>query len=161
MLCVDAAGTGAGQSIEGKVVRILSGDTIVVLSRGREYTVRLHYIDAPDSKQGYGPQAYDNLRRMVSKKRVTVSWDGYSPYGQLLGKVTRDGQDIALKQLRDGYAWHAVKYAQEQDRYDRYFYGMAERDARDAHCGLWQGKDPVAPWDFRADPTAEPAHHLK
>jgi endonuclease YncB( thermonuclease family) len=160
-LCVIAAGAGAEQSIEGKVVRILTGDTITVLSAGREYTVHLHYIDAPDLKQSYGPEAYNNLRRMISKKPVTVSWSGYNRYGQLLGKVTKNGQDVAKNQLQDGYAWHAVKYAQDQPRYDRYFYGMTELDARDAHRGLWQSKDPMPPWDFRTGLTTDLTPPLK
>ena len=58
-------------------------------------------------------------------------------YGRAVCRVTVDGIDIGLEQVRRGLAWHYVKYAREQSAEVRLDYAQAEVDARIARVGLW------------------------
>ncbi|WP_296701733.1 thermonuclease family protein, partial [Thiocapsa sp. UBA6158] len=62
-------------SLDGKVVRILDGDTVEVLdARKRTHRVRLAGIDAPESKQPFGAKAKRALSSLVGGKTLTVDW---------------------------------------------------------------------------------------
>ena len=71
-------------------------------------------------------------------------------YGRAVCRVTVDGIDIGLEQVRRGLAWHYVKYAREH-AVDRDQYAQAEADARSAQVGLWPPSQPIAPWDYRRE----------
>jgi len=47
----------AAEPITGRVVSVHDGDTITVLTDGRQVKVRLHGIDAPELGQAYGQAA--------------------------------------------------------------------------------------------------------
>lgn len=55
-----------------------------------------------------------------------------------------------LEQVRAGFAWHYKKYQKEQTSEDRQNYSEAEETAREARRGLWQEREPLAPWEWRA-----------
>ncbi|MCU0932588.1 MAG: thermonuclease family protein, partial [Serpentinimonas sp.] len=65
------------------------------------------------------------------------------------------GQDASLAQLQAGLAWHYKEYEREQPREDRLAYAEAEDAARAARRGLWQDRQPLAPWDFRRQARAQ------
>jgi micrococcal nuclease len=48
-----------------------------------------------------------------------------------------------LEQVKRGMAWRYVKYSRDPMIAD------AEKDAREQGRGLWDDKDPVAPWMWR------------
>ena len=35
-------------------------------------------------------------------------------YGRIIGKLIKDGQDINLLQIKDGFAWHYKYYEKDQ-----------------------------------------------
>ena len=59
-----------------------------------------------------------------------------------------DGQDIKLRQIKDGYAWHYNYYQKDQSEADQDLYGTAEIEARNKRIGLWPVKA-IPPWEFR------------
>jgi endonuclease YncB( thermonuclease family) len=69
--------------------------------------------------------------------------------------VLVDGVDVGLEQVRRGYAWHYVKYANEQPAQARLAYAQAEERARAQRVGLWAVAVPIAPWDYRRERAAE------
>ena len=77
-------------------------------------------------------------------------------YGRAVGKILLNGEDISLRQIKDGFAWHYKEYQNEQSPEDRKLYAQAELDARDADSGLWFQSNLVAPWDFRKDGNVRP-----
>jgi endonuclease YncB( thermonuclease family) len=132
------------------VSRVTEGDTIVLRSYvGREYTVRMVGIDAPETDQPYGRTAGEYLARSIVGRTVTVEWDKRDLYDRIVGKVLLDGEDMNLRQVRLGLAWHDKDHADEQTKKDRYLYAEAESHARDRQTGLWSDPDPVTPWDWR------------
>jgi len=66
-----------------------------------------------------------------------------------VGKVLLDGQDMNLRQIEGGLAWHYKKYAREQSEKDRKSYAEAEKEAQSVGIGLWQELTPIPPWDWR------------
>lgn len=58
--------------------------------------------------------------------------------------------DVSLSQLQAGLAWHFKRYADEQPIEERNAYSKAEDVARVGQLGLWQDKEPLAPWEWRS-----------
>lgn len=128
--------------LEGKVVKISDGDTIVVLDKSKtQHRVRLFGIDAPELKQDYGRKAKDYLTALVATKLVKVVYFSKDKYKRILGIVFLNGSDVNAQIVKDGFAWAFVKYS------NRY---IKEQDyAKENKIGLWNGKQIIAPWDFR------------
>jgi endonuclease YncB( thermonuclease family) len=144
-------------TLVGKVVRILDGDTVEVLdARKRTHRVRLAGIDAPESKQPFGTKAKRALSSLVGGETVTVDWHKRDRYDRLVGKLMLAGTDANLALVRAGFAWWYREYAGEQSPSDRRLYEAAERAARREGVGLWADPRPIAPWDWRDGGKAVP-----
>ena len=133
-----------GAEILGRVVAITDGDTITVLDGGhRQAKVRLSGIDAPEKSQAFGTRSRQRLAELVAGREVIVEWDKKDRYGRILGRVLVDGEDINLRMVREGMAWHYTAFSKSPELQ------VAEVAARQGRLGLWSGPFPVAPWDFR------------
>lgn len=142
----------AAEDVEGKVVGVHDGDTITVLSKDRQqFKIRLHGIDAPESKQPFGDRAKRHLSDLVFNKSVRVDVKGKDRYGRALGVVYLDGKDINAVMVRDGYAWAYVRYSND--------YVKQEKQARAARRGLWSQRNPVPPWQWRHSGSVKPAQN--
>ena len=131
--------------INGKVVRVVDGDTVQVFEgKGVQTRIRLYGIDTPEREQPYHGKARDALADMVAGKNVGVSVVDVDSLGRTVGTIYLDGKNINLSMVQGGHAWWYRKYA----NYDRPLQ-EAERHARAQKLGLWAGTDPVAPWDWR------------
>jgi len=145
------------QTITGKVVAIADGDTLTVLDdQKRQHEIQLDGIDAPESNQNFGEKAKQSLSGLVRGKTVTVTGSKVDSSGRIVGKVTLDGKDINLEQIRRGYAWFYRQRADELSRIDARMYELAEADARDNGRGLWAEPGPIPPWELRAAQRSEP-----
>lgn len=134
----------------GRVVGISDGDTLTVLAANkRQYKVRLQGIDSPEKKQAFGQKCKESLMMLSANLPAQVEAYKLDRYGRIIGKVTVEGRDVALEQLNKGCAWHYKAYANEQPAVDREAYAAAEKQARQQRRGLWRGKRPQAPWDYR------------
>lgn len=135
---------------EGRVVGVSDGDSITVLdSAKRQHKVRLAGIDAPELKQAFGQASKRSLSALVFGKTVVVETEKRDRYDRQIGKVLVEGRDVNLAQIEAGFAWHYKQYATEQSAIDQKLYAEAESDARSSRRGLWQDRNPQAPWDFR------------
>ena len=140
----------SADTLIGKVVKITDGDTLVVLDAGNtQHKIRLSGIDAPESNQPFGKRSKEALSALVAGQRVEVDWHKHDRYGRIVGKVIAQGKDVNLSQVRTGMAWWYRKYADEQTRVDQGIYAAAEAKARMSEVGLWEDKNPIAPWDWR------------
>jgi endonuclease YncB( thermonuclease family) len=81
---------------------VSDGDTITVLDADkRQHKVRLDGIDAPESSQDWGSRAKQSLSDLVFGKTVRVTSSKKDNRGRVLGKVTLDGKNINLEQVRN------------------------------------------------------------
>lgn len=137
-------------TLRGEVVRLDDGDSLVVVDRaGKRHNVRLGWIDAPEHDQPYGRQSKHHLATLVLRKKVIVVWKRQDRYGRLIGRLTVNGRDAGLAQLRAGMAWHYEAYADEQSARERTRYHNAQAKAKRERRGLWAQSNPVPPWEFR------------
>ena len=140
----------SADTLNGKVVKITDGDTLVVLdAENTQHKIRLSGIDAPETNQPFGKRSKEALSALVAGQRVEVDWHKLDRYGRIVGKVIAQGKDVNLAQVRTGMAWWYRKYANEQSLVDQGLYEAAEAKARVTGVGLWGDKDPIAPWDWR------------
>jgi endonuclease YncB( thermonuclease family) len=127
LLLVFAAHGVLGETLQGKVVRIVDGDTLTILDAARvQHKIRLAGIDAPERQQAFYEASRQNLGRPAFAKAITVEWNKRDRYGRLVGKVLVDNEDVGLAQVRAGLAWWFKQYAREQTAFDRSAYEAAE-----------------------------------
>lgn len=138
-------------TITGRVVRIADGDTLTVLTAAKEEVkVRLHGVDAPESKQAFGNRAKEELSSLVFGKTVRVDIEEKDRYGRTVGRVFVGDVAVNVEMVRRGFAWWYRSYAKRAVDL-----ATAEAEARNAKRGLWSEANPVPPWEFRrseADP---------
>ena len=136
-----------------KVVKVTDGNTVHVLDQTKtRHKIRLGGIDAPERKQVYGKKSKENLSNLIAGKNVEVEYDKRDRYGRIIGKLIKDGQDINLIQVKQGFAWHYKYYQKDQSDIDRILYSSAEINAREKTIGLWS-VPAVPPWEFRRKKT--------
>lgn len=130
--------------IRGKVVRIIDGDSIVVLvNENEQLKVRLEGIDCPEKRQDFGQRATRATAELCFGKEVVIQKTGVDRYRRTLGYVYAGDVCINKELLRRGLAWHFKKYNQEPE-----LAGL-EITARHEKVGLWSQPNPVPPWEFR------------
>lgn len=161
-----ASAAGGGQ-FEGQVVGVTDGDTITVLTEGnRQREVRLWGIDAPETScharkpsaqddacveggQAFGRAAKKNLANMVYNERVTVVVRDVDKYGRTVGAVFLGDMSVNLAQVRSGFAWVSPIAMRGETRDVREIFEGAEKEAKAQRTGLWNDKEPMAPWTYR------------
>lgn len=129
----------------GRVVAVTDGDTLVVDTATGRHRVRLLGVDAPETGQRFGPAARDALAGLVLGRSVTLRVVGTDRYGRNVGLVERDGTEVNLAMVQDGWAWHDERLARRGELRE------AEAAARQAGRGLWADRSPVPPWVWRRE----------
>jgi endonuclease YncB( thermonuclease family) len=140
----------SAQTLRGKVVKVSDGDTITILdSLHHQVKIRLYGIDCPEKTQDYGTVAKKFTADKCFSKTILVAFKGKDKYGRTLGVVmVPDKSELNLLLLQNGLAWHYKSF----DKSKRY--ADAEDMAHKHKAGLWAGKNPVAPWEFRKEKKA-------
>jgi len=134
------------QTFTAKVIRIIDGDTMEVLYKGKPVRIRLAHIDCPEKRrsQPFGNAAKQALSDLCFGHQVGVSSDRCDRYGRLIAVITNNKhQNINQEMVKQGMAWHFKKYSTDS------VYAKLEQDARSNHIGLWKEAHPVAPWEWR------------
>ncbi|CZV48554.1 ParB [Enterobacter hormaechei] len=130
--------------LQGKVVRVLDGDTIEVLQGQKPVRVRLLNIDAPEKNQQFGRWSSDQLRRLVAGQPVTVVFTRKDRYERVLGRVfISGGKEVNRELVLSGAAWVYDIY-----NTDKELPGL-QLEAQKQKCGLWADNQPVPPWEWR------------
>ena len=139
------------QALHGKVIGVADGDTVKVLDdTNTTHTIRLLGIDAPEKAQAFGTRAKHSLSELAYGQTVTVKWRKRDRYGRIVGTLhNRRGDDLNLRQVQRGMAWHYADYQREQLPADRETYAEAEVEARQRRIGLWADPHAEAPWQYR------------
>ncbi len=143
--------TPRGDIVSGvPVERVIDGDTIKVLVRGQNVTVRLIGIDTPETVKPdspiecFGPEASDFARGVLNGQSVTLEFDASQGatdrYGRALAYVWLELPDGALSlfnlnAVAGGYAierqYGAIPYAWRQE------FVVAQESAQRSDLGMW------------------------
>ena len=131
-------------SITGKVIKIIDGDTFdLLLQNNTTIRVRMNSIDCPEKKQPYYKNAKQALSQYIFGKNVNVISKSKDKYKRTLADVFLGNENINLKMIANGFAWHFKKYS------SNIILAKAEINAMVKKLGLWSLPNPIAPWDFR------------
>jgi endonuclease YncB( thermonuclease family) len=136
--------------------RVVDGDTIHAIENGREITLRLVGIDAPELSHGknqpgqpFSQIATRYLAELVLNKAIDFKNFGTDRYGRSLAVVYVGGFDVNLELLRAGLA--EVYRGTSTTGRQMAHYWAAEKEAREAGRGMWSLKDKyISPREWRA-----------
>lgn len=141
--------TASAETLSGKVIKVLDGDTIDILVQKQTNRIRLGGIDAPEKGMPYGKKSKEFVLDLAAQKIVTVEITETDRYGRSIGEVLLpDGRDLNREIVRAGYAWWYRRYSQDQTL------GALEEEARVARRGLWRDPQPQPPWEWRKEKRA-------
>jgi endonuclease YncB( thermonuclease family) len=142
--------TQAASDVQGRP-RVVDGDTLDFGTSGAHSYVRLEGIDAPESKQecgtadgklwACGKGATAALKRATDGKAVVCVGNDIDRYGRLIAFCFAAGVDVGQFMVAGGWAEAYVKYTK--------VYAKAEKIARKAGLGIWQGPH-ISPAAWRA-----------
>ena len=124
-------------------IRVVDGDTIRAEAKGKEIKIRLVEIDAPEMNQPFGAQSKNFLNRLLYKKDITLISQGEDRYGRTLGEIYANGESANILMIKSGFAWVYDRFVKDSSLY-RY-----QDQAKAKNLGLWQAKNPIAPWVLR------------
>lgn len=134
----------------GRVSDVINGDTIVITdARNKKHKVYLLGIDAPEMNQPFGKKSRDHLEHLFlgrdPKVRIIIKRRTRSKniVGTAFAAKINSTQyaDINGMMVMAGYAWANPRTSKQ--------YIPVEKIARNRRAGLWEQKNPVAPWQWR------------
>ncbi|EAK0449098.1 thermonuclease family protein [Campylobacter upsaliensis] len=127
------------ESFEARVVRVIDGDTLDILSiRGQE-RVRIYGIDAPELKQEFGSKSKAYLQQLVLNQNLTIFYKDKDRYDRIVARITLRGEDVGRRLVSEGYAW----------AYWTKNYELEQIKAKEQKRGLWRAKNPKEPSKWR------------
>ncbi|QRN41220.1 MAG: thermonuclease [Neisseriaceae bacterium] len=137
------------------VAYIVDGDTLHVKDlNGLKHKIRVANIDAPEMNQADGERSRQNLLFLVNKN-VEVIVLYMDRYRREVSNIYYKNQDIAFKQVKDGYAWIYPGYAKKYlSSYRLKTYYQAQENAKIKRLGLWRNYGAIPPWLFRKNSKA-------
>lgn len=144
LLVILFSGSLCAAEFQGKVIRVLDGDTIEVLQDKTPVRIRLANIDAPEKKQPFGRWSANQLKGLVAAQTVTVTYTQTDRYGRIIGHVfTTNGTEASRFMVQSGAAWVYERYSTDKAL------PALQREAQTQKRGLWADSQPVPPWEWR------------
>lgn len=134
--------------LRGIVTEVRDGQSVIVLSGGRKFTVFLLGVAAPELEQDFGDASRQHLAYLVLNKPVELDFSQLKS-DHVIGKIRCNQSDIGLQVIRDGAAWHDKSNGRSLSETERNLYSEAEQLARGEMRGLWQDGTPMPPWEWR------------
>lgn len=136
----------AGSTASGKVVSVIDGNTVQVLTEANEVvTIILADIDSPELTQEFGSEAKQYLEKLSLKKEVVVELRGKDRKGNHLGVLLIKGKtDVRIALLQQGLAWTAERNPNPDLEVHR---TSAQAEGK----GLWKNDNPTPPWIYRRE----------
>ena len=130
---------------EGKVVKVLDGDSLIILQQGQEVHIRLAEIDAPEHGQAMWKKSKQALKNYTAGKNIIVEEFDKDQYGRIVGHVYIDDDWINGKLVQQGYAYVYTRYAVSQKLY------KYEAEAENRKRGIWKlpKHERIKPWEWR------------
>lgn len=133
----------AEEGITAKVIRVIDGNTIEIVSAGNEkQRVVFADIDCPELGQAFGAEAKLFVEKLILQKKVMVQFKGKDRFGNYLAVVMVGDDDLRVQLLKEGLAWTSEKKpAEDLEPYRSW----AQQKSR----GLWKQSNPTPPWTYR------------
>ena len=141
--------TSQAETLEGKVVSVVDGNTFEILTKDKEKVkVMLYDVDSPELDQPHGKEAKVFVEKLLLKKKVKVELKGKDRWGnKLAGIQLKNGSDLSTELVKSGFAWVGERY-QKLGQLKGF-----ENSAKDKKIGMWQNQEIVSPWVYRRKQT--------
>lgn len=145
----------------GWVAGIIDGNTLTLEVNRRQQRVLIAGVDAPERGQDYADQASAQLGKLVFNRQVRVEClrSRSLPYPTCHIWVHADGcgdcepdRDVGLAMVEAGLAWWDKAHGSQLDQMEQQNYESAQAMARLRGMGLWAGRRPIPPWEWRRRP---------
>ena len=144
LLVLSALAPALAADLEGRVVAIVDGDTLDLLTaEQRTVRVRLAEIDAPEHRQAFGTRAREALSDLAFGKAARAELVDRDRWGRAVGRVYVGDLEVNADLVRQGFAWVFRKYRHRPALLE------LEADAKANRRGLWADVAPVPPWEWR------------
>ena len=128
----------------GKALRIVDANTVVIQNdKGKQETVHLSGIDAPEIDQPDGIYAQEQLAKLIGGKEIRIDAKEQSRPGIRIANLYVGKVWVNFEMVQSGFAW----VAPGRDRDATLL--VAEGRARVEGRGLWGQANPTAPWIWR------------
>lgn len=156
LLALVLALSGRAEELRGKVVRILDGDTVELLTPDRKAVlVRLHGVDCPEDGQAFGAAAHAYTGKKCAGAEVVAQVVNLDRYGRTVAVVSlANGESLNHELVKAGFAWFTPEYSKDKTL------AALEAEARAARRGLWSdldtAKPPVRPSEYRKPKKDKP-----
>jgi endonuclease YncB( thermonuclease family) len=141
-----AVAASAGSFFDARVLRIVDGDTLEVVTAGGDHQrIRLADIDAPERGQPWSRRAREALTARVAGKPVRINRVATDVYGRTVGEVYADDVCVGCELVREGHAWAYRGHEPDPLMLE------LEAEARAAGRGLWAlpESERTPPWEWR------------
>ena len=150
VLAVWLGAPALAQSVEGIIVSVVDGDTLLVTDgTGHQRMIDLFGIDAPELRQEFGAQARTVLSALALNQAAVIECREQDRRGRDRCVVFIRGSDLGLAQVRAGMAWWNQFHLLRQTQAEQALYQQAEFNAKIRRLGLWNSKNPQPPWEWR------------
>lgn len=127
-----AVAVASAQPVTGVVTHVRDGDTFMLRTAADSVAVRVYAVDCPERGAHFYREAKAFTTALLLGATVTVDTLYRDKYRRIVGAVTlADGRDLATELIRNGMAWHALKYNRNP------FLDSLQCAARESGVGLW------------------------
>src|SRR5258708_2561446 len=98
-------------SLTGKVIKILDGDTYDILNReNKTFRIRMEGIDAPEKGMPFYNVSKNYLGSLCYNKIICVEISNYDYHGRIVAYAfLNDGREMSHEMIKAGLAWHFKK----------------------------------------------------
>ena len=143
-LLPSVASAAMGQTLFGKVTRVVDGDTVAFkVHKGPVEKVRLADIDTPERDQPWGTEATTALRQWSMSKPARIEVVDTDRYGRLVATLWVDDENINRKLVKEGHAWVYRRYLRDTSLI------KLQARAKSTSTGLWSSENVIEPSDWR------------
>ncbi len=148
---ISANAAFAQSRVNGKVVEVIDGKTVVIQMQNRTRLVaELQYIEVPETGQPLDQVAVEHLRGLVLDKVIEFRARGLRQT-TTIGQLFLKDVDISQQMIRDGAAWYAVLEKSGQDAAESVIYQTNETQAKSEKRGIWAIENLKPSWEIRAE----------
>jgi endonuclease YncB( thermonuclease family) len=123
---------------QAKVIDVIDGSTMVVETQSKtKFVVKCQATTVPQHAEPYADYSRQRLSNLVLRQMVAVEYIERNAYGQLLGTIFLNGEDVCLDQIAVGLAWFDPQAPNSLKTSTRELYARSEERARRSGTGVW------------------------
>ncbi len=129
-----------------KVIKIIDGDSLVVVTGGEEKEIRLYGMDCPEFDQPYSKKAKRFVEKQILGRTVEVTAIATDRYNRLVAIIDFNNSSINQQLIKKGLAWVYPKYCRKKICKS---WRITEKNAVKNEINIWSKGSSVSPWVWK------------